>query len=118
MRRLCSTECVLLVAFRLLGSISINSVNIFSVLLTPAIRFLTRGIELLRATVASAPGVLIIESWILDRGATMHMIGTLDLLGNVQDYTGFATFGNNMVNETNEERRMLGIEKCYIYTSV
>lgn len=38
--------------------------------------------------------------WILDSGATRHMIGDLNLLTNVQDYLGFVTFGNNTSMQT------------------
>lgn len=36
------------------------------------------------------------KKWILDNGATHHMIGDLNLLTNVLDNLGFVTFGNNI----------------------
>ncbi|CAM9829842.1 unnamed protein product, partial [Ectocarpus fasciculatus] len=50
------------------------------------------------AMVASNPDVMEKSGWILDSGATKHMIGDseFDILENVKDYNGFVTFGNNV----------------------
>ena len=67
---------------------------------------------------ASDPGVFIVVRWILDSGATMHMIGTLHILVNVQDYTGFVTFGTNMAMKAMKKEECMGLKNVILYTSV
>lgn len=69
---------------------------------------------MLRAMSASNPSIAT-ERWILDSGATKHMIGDLNLFTDYKNYFGFITFGNNSVMKATHIGHVAGMsEVIYI----